>query len=150
MSAEPAIAVHYVYFVIEPVIFFCLQDPKQQEAAQSCSPNHDKDGGDDIARLIPVSTTCERKDSEDDEVCASSKVCELVELVSKGDCEADELICDGKEEGYTEVVIVEHVHGAHDFDRGYFFFNTRRTLPRSRGDGLYNTSLPQGSGCTAH
>ena len=52
----------------------------------------------------------ERKDGEEDEVCAARKISELIELEGEGDAERNELICNGYQPCDGEVVVVEDVN----------------------------------------
>ena len=109
---EPEKLEEVIPLVVEAVVFARLDDPEEQEAGEARAPEHHEDADEDLARVVRAGEG-EGEDGEEDEVGPAGEVGELVEV--EGPCygEEGELVGDGDEEGYGEVVVVEDVDGCH-------------------------------------
>jgi hypothetical protein len=102
-----------VSFIVKAVVLARFQDPEQEESTQPGSPCHDEERDDNVACIVAVLTKSKRDDGEHDEVCAASKIGELVEFQREGYGKEEELVGDCDEEGDGEVVVVENMDGGH-------------------------------------
>lgn len=55
----------------------CLQDAEEEEAGEAGTPEHDEEGGEDLAGIV-LAGEGEGDDGEDDEVGAAGEVCGTV------------------------------------------------------------------------
>ena len=98
----------FVAFVVEAVVFAGFDDAEEEEAGEAGGPEHDEEGGGDLAGVV-VAGEGEGEDGQQDEVGAAGEVGEFVEFEGEGYAEGDELVCYCYEPGDGEVVVVEDV-----------------------------------------
>lgn len=67
-----------VALVVEAVVLAGLEDAEEEEAREAHAPEHDEDGGDDLAGMGGGAGEGEGDDGEDDEVGAACEVCSSV------------------------------------------------------------------------
>lgn len=76
---EPEEGKEFIAFVVEAVVFAGFEDAEEQEAGEAETPEHNEEGGDDLAGIV-VAAEGEGDDCEGDEVCSAGEVWGVVSL----------------------------------------------------------------------
>lgn len=75
----------FISLVIEAVVFACLQDTEEQEAAKAKAPKHNEERVNDLTRMM-CTAECKSDNGEYNKVGSASEICDCVsvDLVSGG------------------------------------------------------------------